>query len=67
MMTTIDDIEKAVTKLTLEQHAEFRAWFEAYDAQIFDEKIARDAEAGKLDRLAAKARENHKAGRRDEI
>lgn len=66
-MTTVDEIEQAVAKLTLEQHAEFRAWFEAYDAQLFDEKIARDARAGKLDGLAAKARANHKAGRREQV
>jgi hypothetical protein len=66
-MTTIEDIEKAVTKLTPEQLAKFRAWFEDYDARMFDEKIERDAKAGKLDALVAKTRANHKAGRREEF
>ncbi len=35
-MTTVEDIEKAVTKLTPEQLARFRAWFEDYDARLFD-------------------------------
>ena len=66
-MTSVENIEKAVTKLTAEQLARFRAWFEDYDARLFDEKIERDAKAGKLDRLAARARANHKAGRRTEF
>jgi hypothetical protein len=66
-MTTVEDIEKAATKLTPEQLARFRAWFEDYDARLFDEKIERDAKAGKLDKLAREARANHKAGRREEF
>ena len=66
-MTSVENIEKAVTKLTQVQFAKFRAWFEEYDARLFDEKIERDAKAGKLDAIAAKARANHKAGRREEF
>jgi hypothetical protein len=66
-MTTVEDIEKAVAKLNAEQLARFRAWFEEYQAQLFDERIERDAKAGKLDRLIATARANHKAGRREEF
>jgi hypothetical protein len=66
-MTTVEDIEKAVTKLNAEQLARFRAWFEDYQAQLFDEQIERDAKAGKLDRFVAAARANHKAGRREEF
>ena len=66
-MTSVENIEKAVTKLTPVQFAKFRAWFEEYDARRFDEKIERDAKAGKLDAIAAKARANHKAGRREEF
>jgi hypothetical protein len=34
---------------------------------MFDEQIERDAKVGKLDKLIAKARENHNAGRREEF
>ncbi|HZP08737.1 hypothetical protein [Methyloceanibacter sp.] len=61
-MTTVEDIEKAVTKLTPEQLARFRAWFEDYDARLFDEKIERDAKAGKLDKLADDAIRAHRKG-----
>jgi len=49
---TIDDLEKAVATLPPDQFAKFRAWFDAFDAARFDQKIERDAMAGKLDRMA---------------
>jgi len=52
---TIEDLENAVAKLPPDQFAQFRDWFEAFDAARFDEKIERDAKAGKLDRLAEQA------------
>jgi hypothetical protein len=61
-MTTVEDIEEAVSKLTPEQLAKFRAWFEAFDAQIFDEKIERDATSGKLNRLADDAVRAYRKG-----
>ena len=64
-MTKIEDIEKAVEQLSAEDLARFRAWFEEFDARVFDAKIERDAKAGKLDKLVAEARANHEAGRRE--
>ena len=49
---TVEDLEKAVSKLAADELAKFRAWFEAFDAARFDSKIERDATSGKLDRLA---------------
>lgn len=54
-MTKIEDIEKAVAELPASELAQFRAWFEEFDSARFDEKIERDAKAGKLDRLADEA------------
>jgi hypothetical protein len=62
-MTTIEDIEKAVADLPPEEFAAFRAWFEAFDAKRFDERIERDAVSGKLDRFAEQAVADHRAGR----
>ena len=45
----------------------FRAWFETLDAQRFDERIERDARAGKLDRMADEALADHRAGRTREL
>ena len=66
-MTTLDEIEKAVTKLNREQLAKFRAWFEEFHERQFDEQIARDAEAGKLDKLAEEALRAHREGRSREL
>jgi len=64
---TIEDIERAVAKLPPDQLAEFRAWFEEFDAARFDQKIERDASAGKLDRLAEEAIEDLRKGRAREL
>ena len=66
-MTKIEDIEKAVEQLSPADLAKFRAWFEEFDARLFDAKIERDAKTGKLDKLIAETRANHEAGRREEF
>jgi hypothetical protein len=66
-MTTTEDIEKAVEKLSVQELARFRAWFEEFDAQRFDAAIERDALAGKLDKLADEALAAHRAGRSREL
>jgi hypothetical protein len=52
---TLVDLVDAVSHLPPDQLAKFRDWFEAFEAARFDEKIERDAKAGRLDRLAAQA------------
>jgi hypothetical protein len=66
-MTKLEDIEKAVAKLAPDELQRFRAWFEAFDAARFDEKIARDAKVGKLDGLADKALHDFRKGRAREL
>jgi hypothetical protein len=36
-MTKVDEIESAVAKLAPEELATFRAWFEVFEAEQFDE------------------------------
>jgi hypothetical protein len=62
-MTTVEDIEQAVSKLAAEDLARFRAWFEEFDAARFDRKIELDAQSGKLDRLAEQAIADFRQGR----
>jgi hypothetical protein len=64
---TVEDIEKAIAKLTSAELARFRAWFEEYDAAQFDRKIERAAEAGKLDPLAERAIADFRKGRAREL
>jgi hypothetical protein len=64
---TVQDLEKAVAQLPPEELAAFRAWFEAFDAARFDERIARDAASGRLDQLADEALADHRRGRSREL
>ncbi len=61
-MTKLEDIQKAVTQLTDEERTKLLAWLAEIDAQAWDEQIERDAKAGKLDKLAAKAIAEDDAG-----
>jgi hypothetical protein len=54
-MTTVEDIEKAIECLAPREFDRLRAWFESHQAARFDERIARDAAAGRLDGLAGQA------------
>jgi len=64
---TIEDLEQAVAKLAPDDLARFRAWFEEFDAARFDQKIERDAKAGRLDRLAEAAIDDLRKGRAREL
>jgi hypothetical protein len=64
---TVQDLEKAVAQLPPEELAAFRAWFEAFNAARFDERIALDASSGRLDRLADEALADHRRGRSREL
>jgi hypothetical protein len=64
---TIEDLEKAIAGLPPDQFDRFRAWFDAFDAARFDQKIERDAKAGKLDALADRAIDDFRKGRAREL
>jgi hypothetical protein len=66
-MSTIQDIESAVSQLPLEQYRRFREWFEAFEAEAWDRQFEADVAAGKLDRLAQQAIEHFRAGRCTEL
>jgi hypothetical protein len=66
-MTTVEDIEQAVSNLAPDELAKFRAWFDAFEAARFDGKLERDAKAGKFDRLAEQALAEYRQGRAREI
>ncbi|SEM74750.1 hypothetical protein [Bradyrhizobium sp. OK095] len=59
---TTEDIERAIEQLTPDELAEFRAWFDQFDAQRFDQALEQDAQAGKLDAFAEEALSAYRAG-----
>lgn len=62
-MSKIERIEQEIQALSPEELAQFRAWFLEYDWANWDRPIERDAEAGRLDDLAARALRDHAAGK----
>ncbi|MDO9048175.1 MAG: hypothetical protein Q7U66_10625 [Methylobacter sp.] len=54
-MSSIQAIEQAVQQLPAHDLAEFRRWFVQFDELAWDAQIEADANAGKLDALAAEA------------
>lgn len=64
---SLSDLENAVARLPPDEFARFREWFEQFDAARFDEKIQRDANGGKLDRLAEVALSDLRKGRAREL
>jgi len=54
-MTTVEDLQEAITQLSARELARFRAWFETFDADAFDAAIWRDAHRGQLDAFAEEA------------
>jgi hypothetical protein len=54
-MTKIKDIESAIEKLSKEDLSEFKAWFEEFDAKVWDIQFKEDASSGRLDKVAEQA------------
>lgn len=62
-MTKIESLEHQIRGLSPEELAEFRRWFAAFDAAVWDAELELDVAAGKLDALANQAIAEHRAGR----
>ena len=62
-MVTVKELEKAVTDLPADKLAEFRAWFESFDAARWDEQFEKDVKSGKLDQVAEKAIKDYGKGK----
>ena len=63
MMTNVQSIEQAVAQLPMQDLAEFRSWFSAFDAQVWDTQLEADAAASKLNVFAAEAVAEYKLGK----
>jgi hypothetical protein len=62
-MGKVEKIENQVRALSAEELAAFRKWFREFDAEAWDREIEADALAGKLDALADRALNAHRAGK----
>lgn len=61
-MSTIHEIERAVSDLSPEDLSRFREWFFEFDAEAWDRQFEEDAVAGQLDGLADEALSESHAG-----
>lgn len=57
------DVEKVVSQFTHNELAEFRQWFEEFDAEMWDKEIEADVAAGRFDSILDEVRQEIKAGR----
>lgn len=62
-MSTLEQIEDAVRKLSSKDLEAFRAWFARLDADAWDRQIEEDIAAGRLDALADEALNDLRHGR----
>ncbi|MDZ7992896.1 MAG: hypothetical protein RM022_024035 [Nostoc sp. EfeVER01] len=62
-MSTLKEVELAISQLSPEDLAAFRAWFAEFDAAAWDKQIEKDVAAGRLDALAEKALKHLREGR----
>lgn len=59
---SVQEIENAIQKLNRDELAQLADWLAEYQNDLWDEQIERDAKAGKLDKLIARADAAYDAG-----
>lgn len=62
-MSTIQEIQTAVSELSPEELSVFRAWFAEFDARVWDQEFEQDVAAGRLEALAEEALQDLREGR----
>ena len=66
-MSRVEQLEQQIAELDASELKALRAWFERYDAELWDRQIESDARSGKLDGLAEQALRDHSSGRSTEL
>ncbi len=66
-MSEVEQIEKRIEGLSLEDLAAFRAWFVEFDALVWDHQIEADSRAGRLDSLISEAIADYEDGKAREL
>ncbi len=59
----MQEIQTAVSELSLDEISVFRAWFVEFDAKVWDQEFAQDVAARRLEALAAEALRDLREGR----
>jgi hypothetical protein len=59
---SVQELESAVSQLSVEELAKFTTWFEEFVADAWDREFEADVKAGKLDALGKEADKDFEAG-----
>jgi hypothetical protein len=62
-MSTVQEIQEAVSQLPKEDLAALRLWFAEFDVILWDRQLETDAAAGRLDEFAEEALQDLREGR----
>ena len=62
-MSTVEEIESAVSRLGPLDYAKFRRWLADFHNQIWDKEMDEDAREGRLDALGREALDDLEKGR----
>jgi hypothetical protein len=62
-MTKVEKLEREIQKLDHAELIAFREWFHEYYSDKWDRQIEKDIRSGRLDKLAEKSIDAHRAGR----
>jgi hypothetical protein len=63
----VKEIETAIMQLSLDELLELSNWLAEYQAQVWDEQIEADLEAGRLDLLLAEVDAEYEAGLAEQL
>ena len=66
-MGKIEQIEKAIEELSVQERTRLSEWLQELQECAFDDAIERDLKAGRLDKLIAEARAEMEAGEGEEF
>lgn len=66
-MSTVQEIEKAISNLKPDEIVQIRIWLEAFEASSWDRQFEKDAISGSLDTIADNAISDFKKGERREL
>lgn len=66
-MDTVKEIEEAIARLSKNDLAVLREWFEEFDTERWDKQFEDDVQSGKLDDLDNKAVADFHAGKCKEL
>jgi hypothetical protein len=67
MAMNVSQIETAIRQLPQNELAELSEWFEEYEADVWEDRIRSDVDAGKLDELIAAAESDFENGNATEL